>query len=275
MIARVLGPLQATLNGVSVVPTAPMARRVLALLVLDHGRVVRLGTLEDELWGPTPPRSASTGVQNSVMQIRRAMDRALREQPGGPSGKELLTTEPTGYRLGLTGHHFDVDQYRDGIAGAERAEAAGELVLALSATRAALALWSDTPLSDLPVGPVLQSHVLRLEEERKAGLRRRISLELRLRRHGEIIGELRQLTEREPYDETLHEFLMFALHFSGRRNEALSTYQGFRSALAESVGLEPSSRLRSLQQAILLAEDSLEDSLLDPSLIGAGPTTRW
>ena len=272
MIAKVLGPLRATLDGVSIVPTAPMARRVLALLVLDQGRVVRIGTIERELWGADPPRSAATSVQNQVMRIRRAMDGS--SPPTGAArstvARGLLTTEPTGYRLEAPEGQFDIESYRLLVGQAEQAECVGQLTQASAVLKSALALWHDTPLSDLATGSVLQARVLRLEEERRSGLLRRISLDLRMRRHSEIIGELRELTGLDPYDELLHEYLMFALYFSGRRNDALSSYQGFRTALAEGVGLEPSPRLRELQQAILMADDSLGDAFLDPAPLDAG-----
>ena len=272
MIAKVLGPLRATLDGVSIVPTAPMARRVLALLVLDQGRVVRIGTIERELWGADPPRSAATSVQNQVMRIRRAMDGS--SPPTGTArstvARELLTTEPTGYRLEAPEGQFDIESYRLLVGQAEQAECVGQLTQASAVLKSALALWHDTPLSDLATGSVLQARVLRLEEERRSGLLRRISLDLRMRRHSEIIGELRELTGLDPYDELLHEYLMFALYFSGRRNDALSTYQGFRTALAEGVGLEPSPRLRELQQAILMADDTLGHAFLDPTPLDAG-----
>ncbi len=271
MIAKVLGPLRASLDDVSIVPTAPMARRVLALLVLDQGRVVRIGTIERELWGANPPRSAATSVQNQVMRIRRAMDGSAPTGTTRPTvARDLLTTEPTGYRLDAPDGQFDIEHYRLLVGQAEQAEGVGQLTRASAVLKSALALWRDTPLSDLATGSVLQAHVLRLEEEKRSGLLHRISLDLRMRRHSEIIGELRELTGLDPYDELLHEYLMFALYFSGRRNDALSSYQGFRTALAEGVGLEPSPRLRELQQAILMADDSLGDAFLDPAPLDAG-----
>ena len=103
MIARVLGPLRVTMNGVSVVPTALKARKLLAVLILNRGRVVQRAAIERELWDLDVPMSASTGIQNCIMQIRKNIARA---QGGGPSGrlaKETLITEATGYRLEVPG----------------------------------------------------------------------------------------------------------------------------------------------------------------------------
>ncbi len=57
----VLGTLGVRLNRVSVTPTAPKPRQVLALLALRAGQVVPVGVLTEELWGaslraaPAPP----------------------------------------------------------------------------------------------------------------------------------------------------------------------------------------------------------------------------
>ncbi|WOT40119.1 AfsR/SARP family transcriptional regulator [Streptomyces coeruleorubidus] len=119
---------------------------------------------------------------------------------------------------------------------------------------------------------MLHPHVLRLEEDRKAVLSQRVGLDLRLRRYAEVIGELHALVALNPYDEVLHEYLMLALYLSGRRNDALAAYQGVRTALTDGIGLEPSHRLRRLQQQILNCDDALERTFLDdraPHLVGA------
>ncbi|WP_063726834.1 AfsR/SARP family transcriptional regulator [Streptomyces sp. RTd22] len=260
MIANVLGPLRVTLNGGSVVPAAPKARKVLALLVLNRGRVVQIDAMEREVWGAAAPKSAATSLQNYVMQIRKHLGMVLPGGPGSALAKQVLVTEQTGYRLAVPDDEFDVRRYQDLVAEAGRAEEAGQLAQASALLRCALDLWRDEPLADLPTGPVLQSHVLRLEEDRKSVLRRRILLDLRLQRY-EVVGELRALTALHPYDEMLHECLMIALNRSGRRNDALSVYQGLRSALAEGIGLEPSMRLQELQKSILVAGGSLTPAL--------------
>jgi DNA-binding SARP family transcriptional activator len=272
MIARVLGPLRVTMNGVSVVPTALKARKLLAVLILNRGRVVQRAAIERELWGLDVPMSASTGIQNCVMQIRKSIGRAL---DGGPSDrlpKETLITEATGYRLEVPGEQFDIVGYHRLVSAAGEAEAGGDLSQASAQLNNALKLWRDAPLADVPAGPVLHPHVLRLEEDRKAVLSQRVGLDLRLRRYAEVIGELHALVALNPYDEVLHEYLMLALYLSGRRNDALAAYQGVRTALTDGIGLEPSHRLRRLQQQILSCDDALEHTFLDdrsPHLVGA------
>src|SRR6266511_1974981 len=77
MEVKVLGPLEAEENGVSVVPTAGKLRQILALLALEAGQVVTVPTLIEELWRMEPPRSALTTLQTYILQLRRMIDAAL------------------------------------------------------------------------------------------------------------------------------------------------------------------------------------------------------
>ncbi|MEV1026134.1 BTAD domain-containing putative transcriptional regulator [Streptomyces sp. NPDC050264] len=250
MIAKVLGPLRVTMNGESVVPTALKAKKLLAVLILNHGRVVQRATIERELWGSDVPMSASTGIQNSVMQIRKGI--ALRRDARDVRlPKDVVITEPTGYRLETGGEQFDLTYHRGLVAEAREAVAEGDLPLASAQLNSALKLWRDAPLADVTPGPVLQAHVRQLEEERRSVLNRRVAVDLRLGRYCEVIGELHALAALNPYDESLHEYLMLALHLSGRRNDALAVYRDLRLVMAEGTGLEPSPQMRDLQQCVL------------------------
>ncbi|WP_149183557.1 AfsR/SARP family transcriptional regulator [Streptomyces sp. TRM49041] len=261
MIARVLGPLRVTMNGDSVVPAARKAKKLLAVLILNHGRVVQRDTIERELWGLDVPMSASTGIQNSVMQIRKSIALSQRGAAACRSPKEILVTEPTGYRLDVPCGELDVSHYRRLVAEAGDAAERGDLTLASAQLNSALKLWRDAPLADVPAGPVLRAHVRQLEEGRRSVLSRRVALDLRLGRYSEVIGELHALAALNPYDETLHEYLILALYLSGRRNDALAAYQDVRTAMADGTGLEPSPQLRRLQQGILSGDGSLDEHL--------------
>ena len=55
---RLLGPLEALIDGNSVNLAAAKPRALLALLLLHRNRVVPTETLIDELWGDEPPARA-------------------------------------------------------------------------------------------------------------------------------------------------------------------------------------------------------------------------
>lgn len=85
MDIEVLGALAVQENGISITPTAPKPRQVLALLALHADRVVPVSALIEELWGTTPPRSARTTLQTYVLQLRELIAVAVEkdEQDGG------------------------------------------------------------------------------------------------------------------------------------------------------------------------------------------------
>ncbi|MEU2779697.1 winged helix-turn-helix domain-containing protein, partial [Streptomyces sp. NPDC007162] len=103
-----LGELDVTENGISIAPTAPKPRQVLALLALRADRVVPVATLIEELWAGTPPRSARTTLQTYVLQLREHIATALRRNTapgdaGARSAKDVLVTLPGGYLLATGG----------------------------------------------------------------------------------------------------------------------------------------------------------------------------
>ncbi|MFE2533777.1 BTAD domain-containing putative transcriptional regulator [Streptomyces sp. NPDC059371] len=81
----VLGTLAVRHNGVSITPTAPKPRQVLALLALRAGQVVPVGVLAEELWGARPPRSARATLQTYILQLRELISAAL---DGGAAGED-------------------------------------------------------------------------------------------------------------------------------------------------------------------------------------------
>lgn len=82
----VLGTLAARENGISITPTAPKPRQVLALLALHADRVVPVAALIEELWAGEPPRSARTTLQTYVLQLRALIATAL-ERDAEASGR--------------------------------------------------------------------------------------------------------------------------------------------------------------------------------------------
>ncbi|MEU0531448.1 AfsR/SARP family transcriptional regulator [Amycolatopsis tolypomycina] len=249
--ATVLGSLEVEIDGVSIVPPAMKAKQLLALLLLNEGRVVQSGTIERELW-EDPPRNAANAIQNGVLQIRKKLAAALGERGCGAAAKQLLCTEPAGYRLAVALDRSDLRRERELVAEADDLEARGDLAGASAKLQEALDLWQGSPLGDLIPGPVLYAQIVRLLEENKSILMRRIMLDLRLHRYASLVGELRALIPMDEYDESLHASLMYALHMTGRRNAALSVFRSLRQSLNDNLGLEPSRPLQELHRKVML-----------------------
>lgn len=115
----------------------------------------------------------------------------------------------------------------------------------------ALGLWRGPALVDVPVGRILETDVLGMEESRTQALELRIEADLRLGKHAELLGELRTLTAQHPLHENFSAQLMLAHYRSGHTWRALETYQRLRGTLVRELGVEPSRRLRQLHQLVL------------------------
>ncbi|RPF24792.1 AfsR/SARP family transcriptional regulator [Streptomyces sp. TLI_185] len=254
----VLGTLAVRLNGVSITPTAPKPRQVIALLALRAGQVVPVAVLAEELWGSRPPRSARATLQTYILQLRELISTALENGTGDETGqhrqaKDVLLTVPGGYLLKAGDGTSNVREFERLAGSGYRAMDAEDYPQAARLLRQALGLWTGPALADVQTGPQLQTEVKRLEESRLCALDQRVEADLRLGRHRELLAELTVLVNRYPTHESLCGQYMLALYRSGRRGEALDAYQRLRATLVRAMGLEPSSALAKLQRSILMS----------------------
>ncbi|WP_030950132.1 AfsR/SARP family transcriptional regulator, partial [Streptomyces sp. NRRL S-646] len=255
MDIQVLGALGVSRGGVSITPTAPKARQVLALLALHADQVVPVAALVEELWAGRPPRSARTTLQTYVLQLRELITAALAQPAGGGPlcAKDVLVTCPGGYRLATGGGTSDVREFERLAGLGYRAMDAGDHPRAARLLREALGLFSGAPFADVQQGSQLETEARRLQESRLCALDQRIEADLRLGRHRELLAELTVLAGRYRTHENLHAQFMLALQRSGRRSEALDAYRRLRTTLVSELGIEPCVALRRLQRSILLA----------------------
>ncbi|MFJ5549836.1 BTAD domain-containing putative transcriptional regulator [Streptomyces sp. NPDC093225] len=267
MDINLLGALSVTENGLSVTPTAPKPRQVLALLALHADQMVPVSTLIEELWGKNPPRSARTTLQTYVLQLRELIGEALgRGENERCTAKDVLATLPGGYRLESRGGTVDYREFERRAGAGYRAMDADDHQGASRRLADALSLWTGPALTDVQVGSQIQMEVQRLEEARLCALDQRIEADLRLGRHRELLSELTVLVNQYRMHESLHGQFMLALHRSGRRGEALNVYQRLRTTLVSELGLEPSAALSRLQRFILTANP---ETVSSPAAAGA------
>ena len=166
---RILGPLEALEQGKPLALGGKRQRAVLALLLLDEGRVVSTDRLVDELWGEEPPRTATTSLQNLVSRLRKAL---------GPGRARDEAARATSLRLNAprssTSRGSSSSSPRRASAGAGRAVP--------RLLREALALWRGPPLADFQYEPFAGGRSGRLEELRSRRSRICIDAELELGR---------------------------------------------------------------------------------------------
>jgi DNA-binding SARP family transcriptional activator len=100
-------------------------------------------------------------------------------------------------------------------------------------------------------GRLLELEIQHLEEEHRRAAELTIEAAFAAGRHREVIGDLKQMTAEDPYNEWLHARLIEALTLAGRRREALHVYSTLRTLLAEQLGLDPMRELRDLERYVL------------------------
>jgi YVTN family beta-propeller protein len=254
---RLLGPVEAFADSVSIELGGAKQRAVLALLLLHANELLPRERLIDDLWGGNPPATARDTVKVYVGRLRR-----LLSTNGVPAP---VLNRGGGYMLAIDPEQVDVHRFRRLTDQGSRALAEADADSAVALLREALSLWRGAPLADLGEAPFVRDERGRLEELRLAALEDEIEAELALGRASGVVPELQQLTRDQPYRERLHQQLMLALYRSGRQADALAVYRQLRARLSSELALEPARETRDLERAILAADPAV-DVVMRPDL---------
>jgi DNA-binding SARP family transcriptional activator/Tfp pilus assembly protein PilF len=245
---RLLGPLQ-MVSGTTVIEL-PGSRqhRILALLVLRSRQLVSVADLVAVGWDDAPPATARRQIHTALWQLRRVLD-----QHGG---RDVLVSQPAGYRLDIDHSQIDICSFDAIVADARRLASTAQLSAAADRLDEALALWRGPALAGL-VGPVFDREAARLEELRLVALEDKLEYELACRDRRDLVAELSRLIGEHPLRERFAAALMLALYRADRQAEALQVYQRLASALAEELGIDPSRHLADRYTAILRRDPGL------------------
>jgi DNA-binding SARP family transcriptional activator len=238
---RILGPVEAVGDAGPLPLGGVKQRALLALLLLEGGRVVSSDRLIDALWAGSPPATASASLQNFVSQLRKAL------------GAQAIETRPPGYRLRLEGAELDLARVRRLVDEAR----AGDLPRRARLLAEALEQWRGDPLGELADEEFARPEAARLAEMRLTLVEEHVEAELALGRHAELVAGLARLVRDQPLRERLRGQLMLALYRAGRQAEALEVYRDGRAALVEQLGIEPSPLLQQLHTTILRQEHAV------------------
>jgi predicted ATPase/DNA-binding SARP family transcriptional activator/Tfp pilus assembly protein PilF len=243
---RILGAIEAVLDGGPASLGAPKQRGLLALLLVNRRRVVTAEQLIDGLWGEAPPASAVQSLQVYVHGLRRAL------------GAERIETAGRGYRVVVNEDELDLDRFERALERGRAALEAGRADDAADELREGLALWRGAALAGLPEEMRRAAEAERLDELRLTALELRYDAELASGRHDAVVAELEALTAEHSYREKFLEQRLLALYRCGRQAEALEVYGNAREVLAEELGLDPSPALQELESAILRQDPNLD-----------------
>lgn len=254
MDIRLLGPVEAWLDGVRLALGPRKQRFCFALLALEVNRVVSVDRLVDLTWSGSPPPTARHAIAVNVSGLRSALrpGRARLGQGGRPVE---LATQGRGYTLRADPQCVDVHRFRALVQQArESARPADRLGL----LRRALALWRGAPLADTGPPEVVERLTHGLTQERLAAEEERVDAELHVGNHTGVLGTLVEMVAQHPHRQRLVGQLMLAQYRSGLIADALATYRAARAAMAGDTGLDPGRRLRELEGAILRGDPSLD-----------------
>ena len=238
---RILGPLEVSDETGHVALGGPRQRGLLAILVLEAGRVVATDRLIDLLWGEEAPKTATASLQNAVGRLRRAL------------GADVLETRAPGYVLSVSPDQIDARRVERTLLEGRRLPADERR----ERLQAALALWRGPALAEFAFDDFAQAEIRRLDELRLVVIEERIDADLELGRHGDVTSELESLVRDHPLRETFRRQLMLALYRAGRQAEALEVYQDARARFVDELGIEPGPELKRLQSEILRHEAGL------------------
>lgn len=249
---RVLGPLQATLDGVAVRLGGAKQRAVLAMLLLHANQVVSTDRLTEGVWGDAAPSRAGSTLQVYISTLRTLLEPDRRSA----SHDRLIVTHRPGYLIRASATTLDLLAFEQAAAGGERLLREGDHDGAAGRLCTALELWRGPALADLVDLPFHRAATAALEERRLQALEARIDADLAGGRHREVISELTKLVAEHPFREPLRGRLMLALARSERQAEALAVYSEVRATLATELGIDPGPQLQEVHRAVL-AQDEL------------------
>jgi DNA-binding SARP family transcriptional activator/tetratricopeptide (TPR) repeat protein len=251
---RVLGPVEAVVDGRLLNLGPPKQRAVLALLASRVGRPVALDVLLEELWAGAPPPAAMTSLRVYVANLRRVLE--PHRAPRAPA--VVLRTHALGYLLDSRGVDVDVHRFtRHATAGLE-AWGRGDPQRALSEFEAGLALWRGQAYAEVANAAWMVPEVARLEELRLSVIEGRCAALLALGAHEVAVAELEAHVRCHPLGEHGCKLLALALYRAGRQADALAVLRGTRTRLADELGIDPGTALQRLERDILTQEPALD-----------------
>ncbi|MFZ1161260.1 BTAD domain-containing putative transcriptional regulator [Mycobacterium sp.] len=244
----VLGPLQASADGVPVPLGAPKQRAVLAMLLMNRNRAVSVDALIDAVWDQSPVPAARTSIHSYVSNLRRLLGSSSRDP------NRVLASVPPGYQINVADADSDLGRFVTEKDAGAHAAARGRFEDASAHLSAALAEWRGPFLDDLREFAFVDTFATALAEVRVAVQTAHAEAEIACGRADTIIPRLEVLSTEHPYRERLWAQLITAYYIAERQSDALNAYRRLKDNLAENLGIDPGPTVRGLHERILRQE---------------------
>ncbi|MFF7758970.1 BTAD domain-containing putative transcriptional regulator [Streptomyces griseorubiginosus] len=241
---RVLGSVEADVNGVRVGLGGPRQRAVLALLLCARGRVLSADRMIEQVWEGRPPTRALASLQAYVSNLRRILE------PGrAPRARaEILVSDATGYAVRVPDEAVDAWRFENAVCRAREATSARE---ARELIEEALGWWRGPAYAEVADAEWALAEVARLDELRLSAQELLIDALIRDGRWSEAVASAEMLTREHPLREEGWRLLATALWGAGRRGDALDALRRSRRILHDELRLAPGPALVELERAIL------------------------
>lgn len=254
-------------------------RSIVAALALTPGRAVSVDALADLVWGGKPPRTAQGSLHAYLSGLRSVLE------PGRPARRAAAVIETTdhGYVLRVPQEAVDAHAFADHVGNAGRVLAPltsqfevgptpawpsrHEVSAAVDRLDDVLASWAGEPYADLPDHPDVLAARSSLERLRAAAEQARLLGLLAVGDHAGVLATTESATARNPMDESLWATHALALVRAGRQADALEALRTVRATLVEELGIDPGSRLRGLEAAVLRQAPELERTWEAPVVV--------
>ncbi|GLY40439.1 hypothetical protein Amsp01_064620 [Amycolatopsis sp. NBRC 101858] len=238
---RLLGDIEAHVDGRPVDLGHVRQRGVLAALLADVNHPVSVDQLADRVWAGRPPPRARRSLASYLSRLRRVL-----------AGAEDVVIEhgPGGYVVRVAPEAIDLHRFRTLVAEARENQE-------LARFDEALRLWHGDAFAGVDT-PWTEAMRQTLAAEREAIELDRTDLTLRLGKHNAVLAEISARVAANPLNERAAGQLVLALYRGGRQADALDHYERTRRRLAEELGADPGPALRELHRKILTADPELD-----------------
>ncbi|WP_449348388.1 BTAD domain-containing putative transcriptional regulator [Streptomyces shaanxiensis] len=255
---RVLGSVEADVNGVRVGLGGPRQRAVLALLLCARGEVLSADRMVDQVWEGRPPTRALASLQSYVSNLRRILE------PGrAPRARaEALVRDATGYALRVPDDAVDAWRFESAVCRAREVSSAQE---ARELLQEALGWWRGPAYAEVADAGWALTEIARLDELRLHARELLIDALVREGRWSEAVPSAEVLTREYPLREEGWRLLATALWGAGRRGDALDALSRSRRILHDELRLTPGPALVELERAILGRRDDHRTVPADPA----------
>ncbi|MFI9788228.1 BTAD domain-containing putative transcriptional regulator [Kitasatospora sp. NPDC051984] len=271
MYVHLLGTVELSARGEPLSIGSRKVRTLLACLAIDPERPVSPDTLAERLWDGEPPPSAAGTLQVYISRLRSALRKA-NETAGSADGPPVESISRSGtYVLRAETDQVDWQLFHRLAVQARSLVEVGDDRGALAALDRASDIWQGEPLAGLPGLWAAQMRSL-MKGRRFAASVTRCEIELRFGRYADLVPDLAELADEQPWNEQVAAQLMTALYGCGRIAEALAAYRRIRRRLRDDLATEPDETLNRLHERMLRRE--LLDHTVPPqrTIISAPPS---